>query len=97
MEKVIPISDLQSKAKRYVEQVRLTQEPVIITQHGRAAAILVSIERYEGHLATAELLRQPDWGKRWTRAELEMRSKKGIELETYKKKRGKRISNRKAA
>jgi len=39
MEKIIPISDLQTKAKKYVDQVKKTEEPIIITQRGRAAAV----------------------------------------------------------
>ncbi|MDE2510806.1 MAG: type II toxin-antitoxin system Phd/YefM family antitoxin, partial [Elusimicrobia bacterium] len=31
MNKIIPISDLQTSAKKYVEQVRETDEPVIVT------------------------------------------------------------------
>jgi PHD/YefM family antitoxin component YafN of YafNO toxin-antitoxin module len=38
MDKIIPISDLQTKAKKYVDQVKETEEPVVITQRGRAAA-----------------------------------------------------------
>src|SRR5262249_44743265 len=52
MDKIIPISDLQTKAKQYVEQVKETDQPVVITQRGRAAAVLVSYESYEGLLAT---------------------------------------------
>jgi prevent-host-death family protein len=54
MDKIIPISDLQTKAKQYVEQVKETDQPVVITQRGRAAAVLVSYESYEGFLATRD-------------------------------------------
>ena len=52
MDKIIPISDLQTQAKKYVDQVKETEQPVVITQRGRAAAVLVSYEAYEGFLAT---------------------------------------------
>ena len=54
MDKIIPISDLQTKAKQYVEQVKETEQPVVITQRGRASAVLVSYEVYEGFLATRD-------------------------------------------
>jgi len=41
---IVPISDLQRKAGQIVSE--LTDDPVVITQHGRAAAVLVSPQRY---------------------------------------------------
>ena len=83
MDKIIPISDLQSKAKRYVEHVKSTDEPVIVTQRGRAAAVLVSYEAYEGLLATHDETSYPDWKRRIARAKKESRESRGVELETF--------------
>lgn len=91
MEKIIPISDLQSKAKQFVEQVNKTREPLIITQRGRATAILVDCETYEGHIATQDEMSYPDWKKRLQTAQEE--KGKGVSLEDYKK--GKRSDGRK--
>ena len=41
MDRIQPISDLQSQAKRIIDQVRATREPVVITQRGRPAAIIL--------------------------------------------------------
>lgn len=90
MDKIIPISDLQSKAKKYVEQVKKTEQPVIITQRGRATAVLVSYESFEGLLATQDEMSFPDWGKRLQRAEKESREGKGAALEAYLTKRARR-------
>lgn len=87
MEKIIPISDLQSKAKKYVEQVKKTEQPLIVTQRGRAAAVLVSYESYEGLMATQAEMTYPDWRRRLERAEKESREGKGILLETYLKRK----------
>ena len=46
MEKIFPITDLQRRAGQIVDAVRQTDDPVIITQRGRPAAILISAERY---------------------------------------------------
>lgn len=85
MNRIIPISDLQTEAKRYVEQVKKTKEPVIITQRGRASAVLVDYEDYEGHLATQDEMSYPDWKSRLARAEKE--SGKGISLDSYMRRR----------
>jgi prevent-host-death family protein len=90
MEKLIPISDLQTKAKQYVEQVKDTDEAVVITQRGRAAAVLVSFESYEGLIATRDEMRYPDWEHRLARARKESRQGKRTSLEAYLKSRARR-------
>jgi prevent-host-death family protein len=45
--KIIPISDLRKNASNVVKSVSSSREPVFITQRGRAAAVLVSMEVYE--------------------------------------------------
>ena len=90
MDKVIPISDLQSKAKKYVDQVRETDQPVVITQRGRAAAVLVSYDTFEGFLATRDEMSYPDWERRLDQATKESRRGKRMTLDTYVKRRARR-------
>ena len=45
--KIIPISDLRQNASDVVKNVQSSREPVFITQRGRAAAVMVSMEVYE--------------------------------------------------
>jgi len=45
--KIIPISDLRQNASDVVKNVISSREPVFITQRGRAAAVMVSMEVYE--------------------------------------------------
>lgn len=44
---IVPDSDLANDAAAVVDRARTSRKPVIITQHGRAAAVLVSVEAYE--------------------------------------------------
>jgi prevent-host-death family protein len=46
MKKIIPISDLQRQAGQIISTLADTGEPVVITQRGRPAAVLVSANRY---------------------------------------------------
>ena len=85
MDKIVPISELQSKARQIVEQAQKTEEPVIITQRGRAAAVVMSYDIYEGFMATETEMSYPDWQSRLARAKKE--SGKGEPLETYRKRR----------
>jgi len=44
---IIPISDLRQDAAAVLQQVRNSDGPMVITQRGRAAAIMLSLEVYE--------------------------------------------------
>jgi prevent-host-death family protein len=55
--KIIPISDLRQNASDVVKRVSSSREPVFITQRGRSAAVLVSMESYEHSLHELEILR----------------------------------------
>lgn len=46
MPDVHPVSDLARKARELIERARERQEPILITQRGRHAAVLVPIEVY---------------------------------------------------
>jgi prevent-host-death family protein len=45
--KIIPISDLRQNASDVVKEISASKQPVFITQRGRAAAVMVSMQAYE--------------------------------------------------
>lgn len=47
MKTIIPVTDLQRQAAQILNDLAEGNEPVIITQRGRASAVLVSARRYE--------------------------------------------------
>jgi prevent-host-death family protein len=55
--KIIPISDLRQNASDVVKGVSTTRQPVFITQRGRAAAVMVSMEAYEEAQHELDILR----------------------------------------
>jgi prevent-host-death family protein len=55
--KIIPISDLRQNASDIIKRVSSSREPVFITQRGRAAAVMVSMENYEHAQHENEILR----------------------------------------
>ena len=87
MDKIIPISEFQARAKRWVDRVKETDEPVIITQRGKPAAVLISCDDFEGLQATRDEMSYPDWKKRLARAEKESAAGKGMEMDEYFRKR----------
>jgi len=44
---IVPITDLRQDSSAVLKRVRASREPVIITQRGRAAAVMLSVEEYE--------------------------------------------------
>ncbi len=55
--KIVPISDLRQDATGVVKRVTASREPVFITQRGRAAAVMVSMQAYEHTQHELEILR----------------------------------------
>jgi len=47
MKNIIPITDLQRQAGQIIGALSDSDEPVIVTQRGRAAAVIISADRYE--------------------------------------------------
>ena len=56
-EDIHPLSDFRSNAAAFVERVRSTRRPVILTQRGRSAAVLMDVAEYEALVDELELLR----------------------------------------
>lgn len=56
-EDVRPLSEFRANAASFVQQVQGTKRPVILTVHGRSAAVLLDVGEYETLLDQLELLR----------------------------------------
>jgi prevent-host-death family protein len=54
---LVPITDLRQDAAAVLDAVRTARQPVVITQRGRAAAVLLSIDAYERGEREKQLLR----------------------------------------
>lgn len=44
---IIPITDLRQDASAVLKRIRTSKDPLIITQRGRAAAVMLSVSAYE--------------------------------------------------
>ena len=61
---IIPVSDLRQDAARVLKQLRHSDEPLIITQRGRAAAVMIGVDAYEKFEEEKAILRQLAKGER---------------------------------
>ncbi len=72
---IIPITDLRQDAAAALKHAKSSRQPVVITQRGRAAAVLLSMEAYERSEHERHLLRLLALG------EQDIAAGKGFELE----------------
>lgn len=54
---IIPITDLRRDAASVLKRINGTKEPVVITQRGRASAVMMSTDAYEKAEHDRQLLR----------------------------------------
>ena len=73
---IIPVSDLRQSAAKLLKQLKKSNEPLIITQRGRATAVMIGVDAYEKSENEKELLRLLAMGER------EIEIGKGYDLDT---------------
>ena len=52
-----PVSEFRANAAELIEQVRTTGRPLVLTQHGHSAAIVLDVADYQHMVDDIELLR----------------------------------------
>jgi antitoxin YefM len=55
-EDIRPLSEFRANAAAFVEQVQTTHRPIVLTQRGRGAAVLIDVKEYERLVERAEVL-----------------------------------------
>ena len=71
---IVPISDLRQDAAAVLKRLRQSREPVIITQRGRPAAVILSVDGYKRAEYERQVLRA------LARGEMEIAAGKGHDL-----------------
>ena len=72
---IVPVFDLRQEAAAVLKKIRDSNDPVVVTQRGRAAAVILSVEEYERKERDLEILRL------LARGEKEIASGQGFDLE----------------
>ena len=72
---LIPVSDLRQDVAAVLKRLQTSRKPMVITQRGRAAAVLLSIEAYERREQERELLQH------LARGEKDIASGRGVALD----------------
>jgi prevent-host-death family protein len=56
-EDIVPLTEFRANMAATIGQLRDTGRPVVLTEHGRSAAVLLGISDYEALLDEVDLLR----------------------------------------
>lgn len=76
----LPLADVKNRLSEVVERLEREHGRVVITKHGRPAAVVLSIEDLEGLEETLELLADPAIMKRIRKADAELAAGEGANL-----------------
>ncbi len=52
-----PVSDFRAHASAVLKEVQRSGRPVVLTQHGRSAAVLVDVKTYQDMVEALEVLK----------------------------------------
>ena len=50
------VTEFRAHAKNYINQVKQTKRPLVLTQHGKSSAVLLDVTEYEKLLDKLELI-----------------------------------------
>lgn len=53
-----PLSEFRANAATFVKQIKDTKRPIVLTQHGKSAAVLVDVSAYQAIIDELELLQE---------------------------------------
>lgn len=52
-----PVTEFRARAAQFIDQVRETGAPMVLTQYGRSAAVLIDVRQYESLMDELDVLR----------------------------------------
>ncbi len=76
----MPLADLKNRLSEVVERLEREHGRVVITKHGRPAAVVLNVEDLEDLEQTLELLSDPRAMRRIRKAETEIAAGEAVEL-----------------
>ena len=56
IEDIRPVSDFRANTAQYIERVTKSRRPLVLTQHGRSAVVILDVNEYQAIVERLELL-----------------------------------------
>ncbi|MEX2351667.1 MAG: type II toxin-antitoxin system Phd/YefM family antitoxin [Balneolaceae bacterium] len=80
-----PLSEFRKKSADFVKRLKKEKQPIVLTQHGKSAAVLMDVSEYERFTRKMEMLedlleakQQVEQGKTYTMEEARARIEKHL-------------------
>jgi prevent-host-death family protein len=80
-----PLSDFRKKSADFIKRLKKEKQPIILTQHGKSAAVLMDVSEYERFTNKMEMLedlleakQQVEQGKTYSITEAQERIEKHL-------------------
>jgi len=55
---ITPLTDFRNNIKKYLEEISIHKKPIILTQHGKSAAVIMDAEKYQEMQDQIDLMRK---------------------------------------
>jgi len=59
---ITPLTDFRNNIKKYLEEISIHKKPIILTQHGKSAAVIMDAEKYQEMLDQIEFMKKVTLG-----------------------------------
>ena len=53
-----PLTEFRNHTKKYIKELKLTKKPIILTQHGKSAAVLLDPDKFQELQDQIEFMRK---------------------------------------
>lgn len=47
LKNIKPLTDFRNHIKKYIEELNTTKKPIVLTQHGRSAAVIIDADKFQ--------------------------------------------------
>ncbi len=47
LKNIVPLTDFRNNVKNYLQELSVHKQPIVLTQHGKSAAVILDAERYQ--------------------------------------------------
>jgi len=44
---IVPLTDFRNNVKKYLQELSVHKQPIVLTQHGKSAAVILDAESYQ--------------------------------------------------
>jgi prevent-host-death family protein len=55
---ITPLTDFRNNIKKYLEEINIHKNPIVLTQHGKSAAVIMDAEKYQELQDQIEFMRK---------------------------------------